>query len=59
MCGGELLPIRYGEPGPDIMEAARRGLIVLGGCIVSAGDPDLQCAECDERFRANGDAEGM
>ncbi len=50
-CGGELLLIRYGELGVSMMEAARRGEIVLGGCIVSESDPDLECAACGEQFR--------
>lgn len=53
-CGGDLLLIRYGEPGISMMRAARRGEIVLGGCIVSESDPDLECAACGEQFRVWG-----
>ena len=51
-CGGKLLLIRYGMPGISMMEAANRGEIILGGCIISEGDPDLECADCGKQFRA-------
>ena len=32
-CGqSEILPIRYGLPGYEMMQAAARGEIALGGC---------------------------
>ena len=49
-CNGKLLPVRYGFPGPEMMEQARRGEIVLGGCIVSDDDPAWGCSECGARF---------
>ena len=35
-----------------MMKAANRGDIVLGGCIISEGDPEFECAECEKQFRA-------
>jgi hypothetical protein len=49
-CEGDLLPIAYGYPGPEMMAAAERGEIVLGGCIVSERDPKFQCKHCRRRF---------
>ena len=30
----------------DLDDRIRRGLVVLGGCIVSGVDPDWQCNSC-------------
>jgi len=32
------VPITYVLPGPDSINAARRGGVFIGGCIVSGGD---------------------
>lgn len=46
-CGeAETIPIVYGKPGPGLMEAADRGEVVLGGCVVYDGMPTAQCAHC-------------
>jgi hypothetical protein len=45
-CGGTLVPIVYGLPGPEAAEAANRGEIALGGCMVTGDDPQFQCAAC-------------
>jgi len=39
LCGGRTIPIAYGFPGDDLFEAAERGEIVLGGCVLSGDDP--------------------
>lgn len=44
--GGKLLPIEYGYPGPELMEAADKGEVILGGCEVEKGNPNWQCADC-------------
>ena len=49
-CGGRLLPVVYGEPGPELFEKADRGEVILGGCIVSGLDPEKECAECGFQF---------
>ena len=49
-CGGKLLPIVYGEPGPELFEKADKGEVILGGCIVTGLDPQKECAECGFRF---------
>jgi hypothetical protein len=37
ICGAELLPIVYGYPPP--VEQARRGNVIIGGCLVSDDSP--------------------
>lgn len=49
-CGGKLVPIMYGLPGPEAAEASQRGEIALGGCIVSGDDPQFACAACREQY---------
>lgn len=36
-----MVPILYGYPTPKAMEAAKRGEIILGGCLVSPGQPQF------------------
>ena len=45
----------YGLPGPKLEEAARRGTVALGGCVVDrAGtDPNLQCRFCEHSWRSD------
>lgn len=50
-CGSlDVVPIEYGYPGPETMEAAERGLIELGGCCVTGDDPRKLCKACGEEF---------
>jgi hypothetical protein len=44
ICGAELLPIGYGYPPP--VEQARRGKVIIGGCLVSDDSPRWDCAAC-------------
>ena len=50
-CGGRIVPIVYGEPGPEMMASAERGEIILGGCCIVIDGPDYACAVCGQRFR--------
>lgn len=45
-CGGRTTPIAYGYPGPEMIEAAERGEIELGGCTVFDGQPTRRCRTC-------------
>ncbi len=46
-CGsGRVVPIVYGMPGGALIEAAERGEVVLGGCVVGDDDPEWSCLEC-------------
>lgn len=46
VCGCPMVPIAYGYPGPDMFDAADRGDIVLGGCMVPEGAPVERCVAC-------------
>ena len=46
-CGSlDGTPIAWGYPGAGTFEAADRGEVVLGGCVVSADDPTHSCTSC-------------
>ena len=42
-CGGPVLPVLWGMPGPEAMEAAGRGELIIGGCMPE--DVEFRC-EC-------------
>lgn len=51
-CGRHrAVPIVYGMPAPDLIRAAERGEVALGGCGVTDHDPEWECAVCGCRFR--------
>ena len=45
-CGGQTTRIAYGYPGPEMWEAAERGEVVLGGCVIAPGQPRRRCTAC-------------
>ena len=50
-CGSpDVVPILYGCPTPEGMEAAERGEIRLGGCCVTDRDPSRFCRACEHSF---------
>jgi hypothetical protein len=50
-CGKHLIvPVLYGSPSTEGLEAARRGEIVLGGCGSFFDDPNWFCRACDNWF---------
>ncbi len=51
-CGdaGKVVPIVYGRPGKDLLEASKRGEVVLGGCIESADNPRWHCNACGREW---------
>ena len=50
-CGSlDVVPILYGYPGPEMMEAAEKGKIELGGCVIGESDPQKKCKACGEEF---------
>ena len=56
-CGSRrVVPIEYGMPGGDGIEASERGELVLGGCCIVTDPegrfamPDRACLDCDARF---------
>lgn len=42
--------IAFGYPGPEMMEEAQRGKIILGGCCVTNDDPEWHCKDCEHRW---------
>lgn len=45
VCGAPGVRIVYGMPGGELFEAANRGEVVLGGCVIGGDDPDFACRE--------------
>lgn len=45
-CGAVLIPVAYGYPSMEMFEAAERGEILLGGCVLFEGRPTSRCPEC-------------
>ena len=45
-----MVPLVYGLPGPDLFDAAQRGEVVLGGCVLPMSrddeDSDWACPVC-------------
>jgi len=51
VCAGtRILRILYGSPTADAMMAVDRGEALLGGCIVTPGQPDWECSRCRHRW---------
>lgn len=53
-CGEPLKRVRilYGYPTPEAVERAKRGEVVLAGCLISDDDPTHACAACGEAVSA-------
>jgi hypothetical protein len=50
-CGSmNTVPIMYGLPAFDAMEAVERGELVLGGCFVTEYQPQRHCMDCKKDF---------
>ena len=52
-CGGTLIPIVYGFPGPGLMDEADAGHVRLGGCVVMGNDPAWECSDCERWFNVD------
>ena len=51
-CGGtDIAMILYGLPSPELQKSkkVKEKKIVLGGCIVSKNNPNLECNDCGWR----------
>jgi predicted RNA-binding Zn-ribbon protein involved in translation (DUF1610 family) len=51
-----MVPIVFGLPLPETFEAAERGEIAVGGCILTGEDPTHRCAACGEDVILDEDA---
>ena len=50
-CGSAaVVRIVYGLPGHEAFEAAERGELVLGGCVISSDSPLWACTACHAQF---------
>ena len=49
-CGATPIPIAYGFPGGELVEAVERGEVHLGGCVVSWKNPAWYCPSCHRTF---------
>jgi hypothetical protein len=49
-CGGKGLRIVYGLPSLELAEAADRGEVVLGGCVVGDENPNRHCVQCSSEW---------
>ncbi len=47
-CGGQALPILYGLPSPEAIEAQERGELSLGGCRTKV--ENMLCRTCGDRW---------
>ncbi len=51
-CGSEdVIPIAYGKPGAELAEAAERGEVFLGGCMISEDSPNWHCKACGAQWK--------
>src|SRR5688500_16953006 len=48
--------IAYGLPSREMIESAKKGEIVLGGCVVSGNDPQWRCTACRHEWPGRADA---
>ena len=49
-CGGELIPIIWGFPGPDLLKKSEEGKVFLGGCVVGLNPNNYHCKQCGHEF---------
>jgi hypothetical protein len=50
------IPIEYGYPIPELMEASEKGKVKLGGCVISNDMYDYYCKTCKHEWDStNGD----
>jgi len=50
-CGSTAArPIVYGLPGKDLLQAANRGDVELGGCCIIHNAPAWECPDCSHRW---------
>ena len=55
-CGSlKVAPIVYGLPSEELEEEAKRGNVVLGGCLVDEHNPEWACQTCDHSWRRKED----
>jgi hypothetical protein len=48
---GDVVPIRYGYPDPELFELDEAGEVQIGGCVVDDTVPNWACRSCGHRWR--------
>jgi hypothetical protein len=51
----EIVPILYGLPGPETLDAASEGKVIVAGCVVSDEDPLAGCLVCGSQWTPSND----
>ena len=46
----DTMPVVYGFPSPEIFEAAERGDVAIGGCVIQPHNPRWACPACEHRW---------
>lgn len=50
-CGSiDVIPIIYGPPSKDLLEAEASGLCIVGGQNMSHTDPEWHCNDCEHEW---------
>lgn len=57
-CDTPMTPIAYGLPGSELFEAAERGEVELGGCVIDDSMPLYVCRRCGRTEGRLGDDDG-
>lgn len=57
-CGESGIPVLFGFPTPNVIEAARAGRVALGGCVVwgDGRNPQWQCRRNEDHRWTGGGA---
>lgn len=51
-CGeATVVAVMYGFPTPEAVEAADRGEVEIGGCIVEDDNPTWRCRQCGRSWQ--------
>ena len=58
-CGSwNSVPITYGYPDQNMLEASHTGEIELGGCVIVPNQPNRVCHSCHHRWRVTREGQG-
>ncbi|MDH5511136.1 MAG: hypothetical protein OEZ32_12400 [Nitrospinota bacterium] len=50
-CGSDdIVPIRYGTPGAEMLQEVEEGKAVMGGCVLDEESPVGLCRACNHKF---------
>ena len=52
-CNNKMTKIVYGMPSNELFELYEKGIICLGGCIITGNDPIYYCSNCKRKYFDN------